>query len=113
MDKKEFCEFYEQLLKAQLSVVRQFSGQATKRRRTARKGRSQIDLTEDILKSADRPLHVTEIIKKAKEQFDAPIPQPLRLSPAYLIPSVKGFIEICEVLFFKVKFRRSYNVTSQ
>ena len=73
MDKKEFCEFYEQLLKAQLSVVRQFSGQTTKRERIASKGRSQIDLTEDILKSADRPLHVTEIIIKAREQFDAPI----------------------------------------
>lgn len=73
MDKKEFCEFYEQLLKAQLSVVRQFSGQTTKRKRIANKGRSQIDLTEDILKSADRPLHVTEIIIKARELFDAPI----------------------------------------
>jgi hypothetical protein len=59
MDKKEFCEFYEQLLKAQLSVVRQFSGQTTKRKRIASKGRSQIDLTEDILKSA-----LTKKVKK-------------------------------------------------
>jgi len=73
MDRKEFCEFYEQLLKAQLSVTRQFSGQAVKPRGRAQKGRSQVCIAEDILKLADQPLHVTEIIKKAKEQFDATI----------------------------------------
>jgi hypothetical protein len=73
MNKKEFCEFYEELLRAQLSVVRQFSGQEARRRRTVQKGKSQVGITEDILRAADQPLHVTEIIKRAREQFDATI----------------------------------------
>jgi hypothetical protein len=59
MNKKEFCEFYEELLRAQLSVVRQFSGQEARRRRTVQKGKSQVGITEDILRAA--------------EQFDATI----------------------------------------
>jgi len=73
VDKKEFYEFYEQLLKAQLSVVRQFSGKTSERKRVLRKGRSQVSIVEDILKTAGEPLHVTEIIKKAKEQFHTTI----------------------------------------
>lgn len=70
MDRKEFCEFYEQLLKAQLAVVRQFSGGSTQRTPAKSKGKSQVDLTEDILSDASGPLHVSEIIKRAKEQYD-------------------------------------------
>lgn len=73
MDRKEFCEFYEQLLKAQLAVVRQFSGETGRRRDTAQKGKSQVGIVEDILEAAGEPLHVTEIIKRAREQFDATI----------------------------------------
>ena len=70
MDRKEFFEFYEQLLKAQLSVVRQFSGQGGERRKVTGKSRSQVGIAEDILQAAEHPLHVTEIIKRAKEEFD-------------------------------------------
>jgi predicted transcriptional regulator len=73
MDRKEFCEFYEQLLKAQLAVVRQFPGDTGRRRDTAQKGRSQVSIAKDILEAAGEPLHVTEIIKRAKEQFDTTI----------------------------------------
>ena len=73
MDRKEFLEFYEQLLKAQLSVVRQFSGQGGERRRVTGKGRSQVGVAEDILQAAEQPLHVTEIIRRAKEEFDITI----------------------------------------
>jgi hypothetical protein len=73
MDRKEFCEFYEQLLKAQLAVVRQFSGEAGRRGESTQKGRSQVSIAEDILERAGEALHVTEIIKRAKEQFDTTI----------------------------------------
>ncbi len=73
MDKKEFCEFYEQLLKAQLSVVRQFSGKVENRGRRAQKGKSQVSITENILRDAGQPLHVTEIIKRAKKHYDISI----------------------------------------
>ncbi len=73
MDKKEFCEFYEQLLKAQLAVVRQFAGKVENRGRRTQKGKSQLGITENILKEAGQPLHVSEIIKRAKEHYDASI----------------------------------------
>lgn len=73
MDKKEFCEFYEELLKAQLKVVRQFSGKKEKRGRKIQKGKSQVSIAEDILRTSGHPLHVTEIIKRAKEHYDASI----------------------------------------
>jgi len=73
VDRKEFYEFYEELLKTQLSVVRQFSGKTSGRKRRLKKGRSQVDIAEDILKTAGGPLHVTEIIKRAKEQFHTTI----------------------------------------
>ena len=73
MDKKEFCEFYEQILKAQLTVVRQFAGKTKNQGRRASKGRSQVSIAEDILKNADAPLHVTEIINKAKKNYEAVI----------------------------------------
>lgn len=73
MDRKEFLEFYEQLLKAQLSVVRQFSGQTARRRQAAEKGTSQVSITEDILRAAGQPLHVGEIIRRAQHAFGASI----------------------------------------
>jgi hypothetical protein len=73
MDRKEFCEFYEQLLRAQLAVVRQFSGDTAKRRETTQKGKSQVSIAENILEAAGEPLHVTEIINRAKEEFDTTI----------------------------------------
>ena len=73
MDRKEFCEFYEQLLKAQLAVVRQFSGKTENRGRRAQKGKSQVSITENILREAGQPLHVTEIIKRAQEHYNASI----------------------------------------
>lgn len=73
MDRKEFCEFYEQLLRAQLAVVRQFSGETTRRGRAIEKGRSQVGIAEDILEASGQPLHVTEIVKRAKEQFGTTI----------------------------------------
>jgi len=73
VDKKEFCEFYEQLLTAQLAVVRQFSGDAERHKGEIRKGKSQVGITEDILRIAGEPLHVTEILKRARDHFDTTI----------------------------------------
>src|SRR5262245_27732930 len=64
---------FEQCLQAQLSVVRRLRAgkappetDATAAPRRKR-GRSQVDLAEDILKSARTPLHVTEIITRIEK----------------------------------------------
>jgi hypothetical protein len=61
---------FEQCLQAQLSAIRRLragkappeTGATAAPRR--RKGRSQVDMAEDILKSARTPLHISEIIAR-------------------------------------------------
>ena len=62
-------EVHEQCLQAQLLAVRKLRGAAaradpTVARSRRRKGQSQVDLAEDILKKADGPLHLSEIIAR-------------------------------------------------
>jgi len=57
-------------LKAQLKAIRQFLREGEEPpRKPRRKGKSQISIIYDILPAAQRPLHVTEIITRAKEDF--------------------------------------------
>lgn len=63
-------EVIEASLEAQLLAVRRL------RRRTSvptapkrRKGRSQVDLVEDVLREAGRPMHLREILSKVEERF--------------------------------------------
>ena len=70
MDTKEWAKLQESLLKSQLKTIRQFLRQDEKPRFKPRGiGRSQMSIVYDILLSAKRPLHVTEIITQAKEDF--------------------------------------------
>jgi hypothetical protein len=64
---------FEQCLQAQLSAIRRLragkappeaGGPAAPRRK---RGRSQVDMAEDILKSARTPLHITEIIARIEK----------------------------------------------
>lgn len=70
MDVKKWAELQQSLLKAQLKTIRQFLREGeqppTKPRR---KSKSQMTLIYDILLAAQRPLHVTEIITRAKQDF--------------------------------------------
>ena len=71
MDIKQWAKLQESLLKSQLRIVREFLGEgempAQKQRK---KGRSQMGTIYDILLAAQKPLHVTEIIARAKQDFD-------------------------------------------
>jgi hypothetical protein len=61
-------ELHESLLLAQLRTVRQLRTAETKERKAnrGRKGRSNMDMALDILRRAQRPLHVSEIIAQVK-----------------------------------------------
>jgi hypothetical protein len=70
MDTKEWAKLQESLLKSQLKIIRQFLRQGEDPRFKPRgKSRSQMSIVYDILLSCQQPLHITEIIKRAKNEF--------------------------------------------
>ena len=68
MDINEWAKLQESLLKSQLKIIREFlkKEEAPKFKPRGR-GRSQMSVIYDILLSAEKPLHVTEIITRAKQ----------------------------------------------
>ncbi|MFH1629767.1 MAG: hypothetical protein ABIE47_13750 [Pseudomonadota bacterium] len=70
MDTKEWAKLQESLLKSQLKTIRQFlrEGEGPPSKPAAR-SRSHMSIAYDILLSAQRPLHVAEIINRAREKF--------------------------------------------
>ena len=62
-----FLSFYESLFLAQLRTVRQLKSPKPKRtKRTEDKSMSNMGMAIDILRRAQRPLHVSEIIAQVK-----------------------------------------------
>jgi hypothetical protein len=58
-------EAMEHSLEAQLRAVRRLrKGSSELPEERPARGRSQVDLVEDILRRADAPLHITEILEK-------------------------------------------------
>jgi len=71
MDLKEWAKFQESLLKSQLKIVREFLKDDSEPKPTTRPRKtSQIGLVYDILTNAQQPLHLTEIIRRAKKDFN-------------------------------------------
>ena len=70
MDIKEWAKVQEALLKSQLRAVREIlrEGDASTRK-PRRKGRSQMSIIHDILLAAQQPLHITDIVTQAKQNF--------------------------------------------
>ncbi len=65
-----FLDLYEDLLSAQLRVIRQLrSGRGRVSREKGRRGRSKMGMAIDILQRARRPVHVTEIISLVKGAY--------------------------------------------
>ncbi len=65
-----FLSFYESLSLAQLRYVRQLkSPKPKKAKRTDDKGMSNMDMAIDILRRAQRPLHISEIIAQVKTKY--------------------------------------------
>ena len=71
MDLKEWAKFQESLLKSQLKIIREFlKDDADPEPPPRRKQMSQIGIAYDILTDAKEPLHLTEIIRRAKNDFN-------------------------------------------
>jgi hypothetical protein len=62
-----FLSFYENVFSAQLRAVRQLKSPKPKRTKGIKeKGMSNMDMATDILRRAQQPLHVSEIIAQVK-----------------------------------------------
>ncbi len=62
--------FYESLFLAQLRIVRQLkSPKPKKAKETAQKGMSNMNMTIDILRRAQKPLHISEIIAQVRTKY--------------------------------------------
>ncbi|MCX5845954.1 MAG: hypothetical protein NTW12_06305 [Deltaproteobacteria bacterium] len=71
MDMKEWAKFQESLLKSQLKIIRDFlKDDAEPEPPPRRKQRSQIETVYDVLTEAKEPLHLSEIIRRAKSDFN-------------------------------------------
>ncbi len=65
-----FLSFYESLFSAQLRTVRQLkSPKPRKAKERENKGMSNIYMALDILRRAQRPLHISEIIAQVKAKY--------------------------------------------
>ena len=65
-----FLSFYESLLSTQLRTVRQLkSPKPKKAKRKEDEGMSNMHMTIDILRRAQRPLHISEIIAQVKTKY--------------------------------------------
>jgi len=66
-----FLSFYERLFSAQLRIVRQLkSPKPKKAKRLEGKSMSNMDMAIDILRRAQKPLHISEIIAQVKTKYD-------------------------------------------
>ena len=71
MEFKEWAKLQESLLKAQLKIIRQFLKEGEQPKFKPRgKGRSQMSIIDALPLAAQNPLHVTEIIERAKLDFN-------------------------------------------
>ena len=72
MDLTEWAKLQEELLRAQLSVVRGYlrsEDGETRRKDSPSQSTSQMSIITDILSAAGEPLHVSEIISRAAKQY--------------------------------------------
>ena len=70
MDVKEWAKLQESLLKSQLTIIREFLRRGEEPTfKPRKKGRSQMSIIYDTLHSSPAPLHVSEIIARAKDEF--------------------------------------------
>lgn len=73
METKDWAKLQEELLKAQIGVIRDYlrsvePGEGEKSI-SQNKSRSHLSIIRDVLITASSPLHVSEIIQQAHEQY--------------------------------------------
>jgi len=74
METREWAKIQEELLKAQLRVIRGYLSEDKPRREhgsdPGNRSKSQMSMVIDILSSADEPLHISDIISRIKDRYN-------------------------------------------
>jgi hypothetical protein len=74
METTAWAKLQEQLLSAQLGVIRSYiknvEPSGAERRSAPGKSKSQISMIRDILMSTSTPLHVSELIRLVQDRYD-------------------------------------------
>ena len=65
----KYLEFHRELLQSQLKIVRRYQQQSPQFKKQ-QKRTSKLDIVEDILLSANQPLHIAKIIQMAKDDYN-------------------------------------------
>ena len=65
----KYLEFHRELLQSQLKIVRRYQQQSPQFQKQ-QKRTSKLDIVEDILLSANQPLHIAKIIQMAKDDYN-------------------------------------------
>ena len=65
----KLIEFHRELLQSQLKIIRRYQPQSPQFKKQPKR-RSKLDIVEDILLSANQPLHIAEIIEVAKNDYN-------------------------------------------
>ena len=74
MDTEEWAKLQESMLLEQLKVIRRFLRKGKEVMDAKKdKGMSKLSIAENILDASSTPLHVTDIIKKAKNDYQTGI----------------------------------------
>lgn len=67
MEDKEWAKLQEALLSEQLKVIRRFLRQKDGEKGIKERGMSKISIVQVILQAVKQPLHVSEIIRRARD----------------------------------------------
>lgn len=65
----KIIELNKELLQSQLKIIRRYQLQSPQFKKHTKRT-SQLDIIEEILTSADQPLHISKIIEIAKNDFN-------------------------------------------
>lgn len=65
----KFIEFQKELLQSQLKTIRRYQQQSPQFKKQPKRT-SKLDVVEDILLSADQPLHISKIIEVAINDYN-------------------------------------------
>ena len=65
----KLIEFQRELLQSQLKIIRRYQQQSPQFKKQPKRT-SKLDIVEDILLSANQPLHISKIIEAAKNDYN-------------------------------------------
>ena len=103
---ENFLEFKKQLLQAQLKTIYRYQQKISHPKKQLKRT-SKLDIVEDILLSADQPLHISKIIKIAHDDYHVTMERDSIVSA--LIKKIKAGTRFVKVAPNTFALRKDHN----